>query len=225
MTARCVTLQYRVNNFVSQSCRARQRRLDNKAVERTPSCFASSGGLVSESPVGPVPSRFERCDMMKAALVSALLLLSAALGACSSTTATGTLPAQGEPISPAAAGVQGFTVSVATASKQPLHLSSQTVAFEVGADNDSTNDYKHVVVRFHLNGLPIDGTLCQVNGNGQCLKAPSPSIEIPISKDAAVFISAFISATGPIPHGTVGVDFYDGDRLLGSGKVKVTTNS
>jgi hypothetical protein len=163
---------------------------------------------------------------MRVGRFAALILPFVALSACSSSVVPSM---QGNAVSqvrvassPLTSGK--FVVTVATATKQPIHISTEA-AFDVGADNESTESYKRVVVRFGLNGLPINAQLCQVNGNGQCLEAPAASIEIPIGAKKTVDVAAFVTATGSIPHGTVSVDFLDGGTLLGSGKVKVTTKS
>lgn len=159
--------------------------------------------------------------LMRVGLLAALLLPSIALSACSSNADP---LIQGGIASPALEA-RAFRITVATATKQPIHLSSAETAFEVAAYNDSAESYKRVTVRFDMNGLPVNGTLCETSTNGQCLEAPKPSIDIEIRAKATVYIAAFVSAAGSIPHGTISVQFVDGDKLLGSGKVTVTTKT
>lgn len=123
-----------------------------------------------------------------------------------------------------AAAKSGLIVKVATATKPPIHLQEGTMAaFAVEAKEKSAS-VRSVTVRPDVASLPIDATLCQTNpSTGQCLNAPSPSLKVNINHNQAVVFSVFLTATGSISKGTVGVEFTEKRALIGSGKVAVTT--
>ena len=123
-----------------------------------------------------------------------------------------------------AAAKSGLVVKVATAGKQPIHLQTgEMSAFAVFAKEQSAA-VRNVTVRSNVGNLPLDATLCQSNpSTGQCLNAPSPSLEVNIRHNQAVTFSVFLTATGSISKGTVRVEFTEKGALLGSGKVTVTT--
>ncbi len=96
-------------------------------------------------------------------------------------------------------------------------------AFAVEAKEKSAS-VRNVTVRPDVASLPIDATLCQTKpSTGQCLNAPSPSLKVNINHNQAVVFSVFLTATGSISKGTVGVEFTEKGALIGSGKVAVTT--
>jgi hypothetical protein len=141
---------------------------------------------------------------------------------CSSAT---TLPGAVDVLGGASAAAhKGLVVKVATDTKPPIHLQKGTAtAFAVEAKEESAA-VRNVTVQVDVTNLPIDATLCQTNpATGQCLSAPSPSIEMNIRHNQVVAFSVFLTATGSISKGTVRVDFTEKGTLIGSGKVAVTT--
>jgi hypothetical protein len=130
----------------------------------------------------------------------------------------------GAAASPAGANTGHLVLKIATATKPPLHIAiGSSGAFAILAKNNSISD-QHVTVSFDVGKLPINATLCESNPQtGQCLAAPSATLELKILHGQAPTFSAFLTPTKAISLGTVRVEFTQKSAVLGSGKVTVTT--
>jgi hypothetical protein len=143
-------------------------------------------------------------------------------GCSSSTALPGAVNADGSARAPAHGGL---LVKIATAEKPPIHLrKGEPSAFAVAAKDESAA-YRNVTVSVNVGKLPIGAALCQSNEAGQCLSAPSSSVQLSIRHNAVVTFSVFLTVTGSIPKGTIRVDFTQKAALIGSGNVTVTTES
>jgi trimeric autotransporter adhesin len=144
---------------------------------------------------------------------------------------TGTLAGKSAADTLTVSANSGFTVQTVTSSGTDTLVvpfsNSGSGAFVVVGSNMAATSTGTVTLSTSTGGatLPLTATICQTNANGQCLAAPTATVETSFAPGGSATFSVFVTASAAITNNpTLSVLFTDGtNAVIGSGSVIVKT--